>query len=717
MTIHQSRTGKGRARSRPIAPTARVARWLGAAGVGLGAGLAFAPSAHAQPQSQPAAQATTQGETVVITGNPLAAERTLQPAVVLGGTGLALRRGATLGETLDGLPGVAASGFGPNASRPVIRGLDGDRVRMLENGGASVDASSLSFDHATAIDPLVVERLEVLRGPSVLLYGGSATGGVVNALNNRIPRSVSGPLAARAEVRAGGAAAERSGAAVVEGLANLGGGAGTGLAWHVDAFGRRTDDQRAPRHTPLEDGAPLAETDRVRNSAARAEGGAVGASYLAGTGFAGLSTETYRHRYGVTVEPDVIIRMQRERHAFAAGWKPGAAGIERIAFDAAHTDYRHEEVEGTGEVGTLFKSRGNDARVEVQHAPLAGLRGVVGAQWEALNFSALGEEAFVPGTKTRQQAVFVYEELPLPGAVVLSAGLRGERVRVASDGDAADATEVRFGPPAARSFSPRSAALGARVPLGGGLAMSASWASSQRAPTYYELFANGVHVATAAFEVGDAALATERSRHTELGLAWTSGPHKLELQAFTTRFANYIALDATGADITVPAEDPADPPEVFPEYAFRAVRARLTGFELEARTRLLAGAPLQLDVGLTLDQVRGDNLERGEPLPRIAPLRARLALDLARGGLRGGLVVRHAARQDRVPATDTATAAYTMLDLWAMAALPLPGEASVIMRLGNVTDRLGYNATAIATARGLTPLPGRAASVALRWRW
>jgi iron complex outermembrane receptor protein len=731
MTIHQSRTGKGRARSRPIAPTARVARWLGAAGVGLGAGLAFAPSAHAQPQSQPAAQATTQGETVVITGNPLAAERTLQPAVVLGGTGLALRRGATLGETLDGLPGVAATGFGPNASRPVIRGLDGDRVRMLENGGASVDASSLSFDHATAIDPLVVERLEVLRGPAVLLYGGSATGGVVNALNNRIPRSVAAPLAARAEVRAGGAAAERGGAAVVEGLANLGGGgsgSGSGLAWHADAFGRRTSDQRAPRHTPLEDGVALEETDRVRNSAARAKGGAVGASVLAGAGFAGASTETYRHRYGVTVEPDVTIRMQRERHALAAGWKPGAAGvagIERIAFDAAHTDYRHEEVEGTGEVGTLFKSRGNDARVELQHAPLAGLRGVVGAQWEQLDFSALGEEAFVPGTKTRQQALFIYEELPLalgaPGAVVLSAGLRGERVRVASEGDPADATEVRFGAPASRSFSPRSASLGVRAPLGSGFAVTASLARSQRAPAYYELYANGVHVATAAFEVGDPTLATERSRHGELGLAWTSGAHKIEVQAFTTRFANYIALDATGRDITVPPEDPADPPEVFPEYAFRAVRAKLTGFEFEARTRLMSGAPLQLDLGLTLDQVRAENLTAGEPLPRIAPLRARLALDVARGGLRGGLIVRHAARQDRVPATDTATAGYTMLDLWALAPLPLPlplpGGASVIARLGNVTDRLGYNAAAIATARGLTPLPGRAASVALRWRW
>lgn len=665
--------------------------------------------------AQVAVAQTAPDSTVVITGNPLGSERTLQPSVVLSGNGLALRRAATLGETLDGLPGVSATGFGPNASRPVIRGLDGDRVRMLDNGGASVDASSLSFDHAVAIDPLVIERLEVLRGPAALLYGGSATGGVVNAINNRIPRTAMGGLAARAEVRGGGATNERSAAAVLEGGVGLGG--GNGLAWHVDAFGRRAHDTRTPTFTPVEDGTALDAADRVRNSASRGEGGAVGASFVGGAGHAGFSGETYRNKYGVTVEPDVTIRMKRERRAFAGGWKPGLAGIEAIAVDAAHTRYRHEEVEGTGEVGTTFSSTADDARVEVRHAPIAGLRGVVGLQWEQMGFSALGDEAFVPGTRTRSQAAFVLEQFEVPGAVVLSAGLRGERVRVASDGDPAAATEVRFGAASERTFSPRSVSLGARMPLPAGLSVSAAWASSQRAPTYYELFANGVHVATAAFERGDASLATERNRHTELGLAWTRGPHKVEVQWFTTRFSNYIALDATGVDITIPAEDPGDPDEVFPEYAFRAVRAKLSGFEIEGRTRLLSGAPTTLDLAFTLDQVKGDNLDSGEPLPRIAPMRARLSLEASRGGLRGGLVVRHAAEQDRVPATDTATPAYTMLDLWAGIALPLPGEANAYAKVGNVTDRLGFNASSIATMRGLAPLPGRAFSAGLRWRW
>ena len=658
-------------------------------------------------QTEPAA-------TVVITGNPLGSDRTLQPAAVLSGNGLVLRRAATLGETLDGVPGVSATGFGPNSSRPVIRGLDGDRVRLLDNGGASVDASSLSFDHAVAIDPLVVERLEVLRGPAVLLYGGSATGGVVNAINNRIPRVAMDSLSARAEVRGGGAASERASAAVVEGGFGLGG--GTGLAWHVDAFGRRTDDTRTPTYTPIEDGTALDPADRVRNSASRGEGGAVGASFVGREGHAGFSTETYRNRYGVTVEPDVTIRMKRERQAFSGGWKPGVAGIESVALEAAHTRYRHEEVEGTGEVGTTFTSGADDGRFEVRHAPLFGLRGVVGAQWERMDFSALGEEAFVPDTRTRSQAAFVLEEFQGPAGLVLSAGARGERVRVASDGDPAGATEVRFGDASERRFTPRSFSLGARLPVAAGVSVSGAWSSSQRAPTYYELFANGVHVATAAYERGDTTLATERSRHTELGLAWTSGPHKVEVQWFRTTFPNYIALEATGLDVTIPAEVPGDPDEVFPEYAFRSVRARLTGFEVEGRTRLLGG-PVTLDLVGSLDQVKGDNLDRGEPLPRIAPMRARLALEAAHGGLKGGVVVRHAAEQDRVPATDTATPGWTMFDLWAAMALPLPGEASAFVKLGNVTDRLGYNAASIATMRGLAPMPGRALSAGLRWRW
>ena len=644
------------------------------------------------------ARAQTQTQTVVITGNPLGRESATQPTSVLSGDGLALRRSGTLGETLDGLPGVSATGFGPNASRPVIRGLDGDRLRLLDNGGASIDASNLSFDHAPATDPLVTERIEVLRGPAALLYGGNATGGVINSIDNRIPKLGAAGLSGRAEVRFGGAAAERAGAAVLEG------GAGS-WAWHADASGRSGSDLRVPRYTPLEDGVALDPATRVRNSAARSEGGAIGGGYVSANSYLGASVETSRNRYGVTVEPDVTIRMQRDRAALAGEWRALSGPFTQIAANASHTRYRHEEVEGSGEVGTTFKSSGDDFRLQAHHAPLGPLRGVVGLQAESLDFSALGEEAFVPGTRTRQQAAFALEEWDT-GPWQLSAGLRAEQVKVSSEGDTADAAEPRFGSAQQRRFSPTSASFSAKLGRSEGWQGSLTLGHTERAPAYYELFANGVHVATGAYERGDTTLPTEQSRHAELGLAWTQGPHQLKASVYQTRFARYIALDATGAQV-----------DGVPEYAFRAVRAQLQGFELEGRTRVVSGAPVALDLTGNLDQVRGDNLDSGEPLPRLAPLRLRLGLAASGEGWRGGVGVRHNARQDRVPANDSATPGFTMLDLWAGGDIAMADTTSWFAKLDNLTNRLGYNATSIATARGLSPQPGRALTVGLRSRF
>lgn len=661
---------------------------------------ALAQSSNPTTNSATAATSTAP-LVVVVTGNPLANDAPVQPTSVLAGEGLALRRSASLGDTLDGLPGVAATGFGPNASRPVLRGLDGDRVRLLDNGGASVDASNLSFDHAVAIDPLAVERVEVLRGPAALLYGGSATGGVVNLIDNRIPRAPAAGFGGRAELRLGGAAAERAGAAVLDG------GLGS-FAWHADAFARKTDDLRVPRYTPVEGGTALEPATRVRNSAAEAHGGALGAGWVGAQGFAGASVDTLRHDYGVTAEPDVTIRLQRDRLALAGEWRDTGGPFTRLSLQGGHTRYEHQEVEGDGAVGTTFSSRGSDLRAEAQHAPWAGLRGVVGVQLETLDFSALGEEAFVPGTQTRSAAVFVLEQWSR-GPATLSAGVRGERVRVASDGDTPDAAEPRFGAASERRFTPASAALGAALDAGGGWRATASFGHTERAPAYYELYANGLHLATAAFEVGDPTLGVERSRHAEAGLAWRQGASQVSLNLWRTAFSRFISLDATGASVDVDGEP-------VPEYRFDGVRARLAGAELDGRWRAFEGGGLTLDLSGSFDAVRGDNLDSGEPLPRLAPRRARLGLEAAGGAWRGGVLLRHAARQDRVPASDSATPGWTQLDLWAGASFALGGgrEARLTAKLANATDRLAYNAGTVATLRGLAPLPGRALSVTLQ---
>ncbi|MDT7833899.1 TonB-dependent receptor [Aquabacterium sp. OR-4] len=674
--------------------------------------LGWPLAAQAQSAPSPAAASPLAGS-VLITGNPLGATQLVQPAEVLTGEALARRRAATLGDTLSGLPGVAASGFGPQASRPVIRGLDGDRIRLLDNGGASADASNLSFDHAVAVDPLVVERIEVLRGPAALLYGGNATGGVVNTLDNRIPRAALGAPGGRAEWRLGGAAREQAGAAVLEGGAS-------GLNWHVDAASRQSQDLRTPRFTPPAEAEEEATaTRRVANSAGRSHAGALGASWADAQGFVGLAVDGLRQRYGVVVEPDVSIRLQRERLALAAERRGLAGPFSAVEAQASRTRYQHQELEGSGEVGTTFRSLGQEARLQARQAPLAlaggQLHGTLGLQIERLDFSALGEEAFVPGTHTASEALFLLQEWRGP-AFTLSAGVRRERARVRSDGDAATAggeteAEPRFGAATERRFQPGSWSLGAQWPLAASLpgwSLRGGYGHTERAPAYYELYANGVHVATGTFERGDASLGVERSRHAELGLQWQQGAHQVQLQLFRTRFANYLALDARGNEVGV------DGGGSVPEYLFRGVPATLHGLEIEARSRLqLAG--WALDGQAALDLVRGRNQATGEALPRLPPLRLHLGLEATQGALSLGLALQHQAAQRRVPATDSATPAATRVDLslgwrqrWAQA------DALWTLKLANLGDALAWSASSVRPARERSPAGARALTAALR---
>lgn len=642
---------------------------------------------------------------VVVTGNPLDSDGIATPYSVLAGPGLVLKRGSSLGETLSGLPGVSSSYFGPNANRPVIRGQDGDRIRVLNNAGATLDASALSFDHAVPIDPLVVERLEVLRGPAALLYGGSAVGGVVNAIDNRIPKAAIDGVGGALELRGGGAARERSAGALVEA-------GGNGLAIHADVFARKTDDLRVPDFDRPVDGGGTERRDRIVNSASDAKGGALGASMQWDHGYLGASVDTYRNDYGIVAEEDVLIRMQRDKLALAGEWRDLGGPIRSVRARLQATDYQHQEVEGTGEVGTTFKNKGSDGRLEFEHAPLGDLKGVFGLQAEHAKFEALGEEAFVPSTTSDQLALFAHEELKLQGASRLSFGARVERHRIESEGDAGVA-DPKFGDAQSRRYTAGSAAVGGVWDLapafGSGWQLNGNLAYTERAPTNYELFANGVHIATAAFERGDANLGKEKGRNLDVALEWKSGHDRLRAGAFVSNFSNYIALLRTGEPDFV-----SDEGEAFPVYAFQGVRARLSGFELEGAWRVLEG-DRTVDLEAQLDAVRATNRNTGEPLPRIAPLRVKLgaAYGLEGWTLRGEVV--RAQKQDRVPDDDEATAGYTLINLALSKRLAWDGnDALFFVKLDNLTDRLAYNAGSVVTVRDLAPLPGRSLSAGLR---
>ena len=660
---------------------------------------------------------------ITVTGNPLGATDLIAPATQYSGAGLLLRSKTTLGETLDGTPGVSSTYFGPNASRPVIRGLDGDRIRILANGGGSLDASSLSYDHAVTADPINIERIEVLRGPGALLYGGSAVGGVVNVIDNRIPREPQfdekGGISGKADLSLASGNSERGKGVLLEGGNNR-------YSLHVDAFDRETSDVRAPRDLNCTKAGVTTSSRRICNSASDVHGGAVGGSVFFDNGYLGASASNYRSTYGTVAEDEVTIGMKSDRYAIEGEVRNLGGPIQSIKGQYSQTDYGHTEFEGAT-AGTMFKNKGSDFRLEARHAKLGKLDGVLGFQTESNRFSADGTEAFAPYSKTAQSAVFAYEELGTDWGK-LSLGGRLESVKVESFGNPLVA---RF-TPATRDFKPGSYALGALWNAAPGWQLTSNLAYTERAPKDYELFADGPHIATAAYEVGNASLTKEQSGNLDVGAAWKSGGHSFKVNSYVSRFRNYIALNQTAGvrrnaeDGTVnPVEDAGNPgftatgAEFKPlaEFRYEQVRARFTGIEASGNIRLLEGAS-QVDLALRGDMVRATNLSNGQPLPRIAPWRVGASLLWASGPWGTSLGFDHNAAQKRVPASPTGeTAAYT---LWnAAASYRVKAGAATLLwyaRLDNLTDRLAYSASSVLTSTAFpkAPLPGRSLKVGLQ---
>lgn len=634
---------------------------------------------------------------IVITGNPLGRDSTTVPVSTLGRAELLERGQSTLGETLNGLPGVSSTYFGPNASRPIIRGLDGDRIRVLNNSASSLDVSALSDDHAVPLDVLSTDRVEVLRGPAALLYGGSAVGGVVNVIDNRIPRAPVSGVLGKAQLQAGTGNDERSVAGLVE--------AGNErYALHWDGFDRRTGDVRVP--VPLECNKPgsPANARRICNSASTARGGAIGASTFWDHGHVGASVNTYQSDYGTVAEDEVTIGMKTTRYALEGQVRQLPGWFDSVKARLSHTDYQHTELEGA-QAGTVFGNQGQDLRVEARHRPLAGWQGVVGVQTESSRFSAVGDEAFAPFSRTRSQALFVHEELPTSWGQV-TAGARWESVRVASLGNPELARfDEGIG---SKKFTPFSVAIGSVFKLSPTWSLTGHTALTQRAPKDYELFANGPHLATQAWEIGNQDLGLEKSKSLDAGVQWKSGPHSLQVTAFASQFANYIGLMNT-----------PDIEEDLPVQLYQGVKAQFRGLEASGRQRLWQGAST-LDLDWRADSVRATHGSTGEPLPRIAPLRVGASLVHAQGPWSAKLGADWHAAQKRVPEGSVATGAYTLVN--ASLSYRQKLDATVLnwfARLDNLSDQLAYSASSIltSTAFGKSPLPGRSFKLGVQARF
>ena len=385
-----------------------------------------------------------------MTASPLrnAIDNLARPVSVLTGEELDARRAGTLGETLERQSGVQSSYFGAGVGRPIIRGQDGARVQVLSSGSSSLDVSTVSADHAVTIEPFLADQIEVLKGPATLLYGSGAIGGAVNVVDGRIPTAQVGRTASgRAEIRHGSAADENVG------MARLDADAGA-LTLHVDAFRRDSGDYRIPgfAFSPALVAEELAEGEelehfargRLPNSALTTQGGGIGASWFGERAWFGGSAGTYRTNYGIPPgahaheedggepaeeeEPEVVrLDMRQDRFEFRGGLRE-LGPLQEINYRVTRSLYEHTEFEGEA-VGTVFENLGTEARIEAVQNEINGWRGAIGLQYGHRDFSAIGDEAFVPPSISRDVGLFVLQERDF-GDFKLELGARHDRVSV-----------------------------------------------------------------------------------------------------------------------------------------------------------------------------------------------------------------------------------------------------------------------------------------------
>ncbi len=620
-------------------------------------------------------------EEVLVTANPLNRSTTdlSQSATVLEGAALRQQLANSLGETLARMPGLANASFGENVGRPVIRGLQGTRVGILNNSLAVSDASSVSQDHAVSIEPFLADQIEVLRGPSTLLFGSGAIGGVVNMVSPTIPQEIpEGGYSGRVTAQGNTAAEEEFAAGRLE----LGQGA---FALHLDGFHRRTDDYDIPGNAQLypdmedegehegehegeeHDDEEHRENDSgtLSNSFLKNEGATGGFSWIGEQWRTGVAYTEYRSDYGIPGgahehaheeehedeehegEEDVSIRLRSERTEAELVGRDPLPGFELLKLRFVDTNYKHTEFEGS-EVGTVFTSNSDNARLELKHNPWGVWQGVLGIQYTDLDFKADGAEAFVPPSTTRTGAVFWIERGDFD-ALQVDIGIRYEDVTTDIDNTLIEG-EGATGPSADADFQPFSTSAGIIWDMNETFAFSGSVSYAERAPGVDELFANGPHVATQVFEVGDSSLQEESSVHVEVGGRMDLGRLSGSATVFTDQFNDFIYQSDSGLE-----EDG------LPVMFWQQQDADFVGAEAELRYDFEPNRSGHWQLFTFGDIVDGELADNSDA-PLQPPKRVALGVDWDLDNLAANVVWIHAYAQNNLAERETRTPGYDLLN-------------------------------------------------------
>ncbi|UZW54992.1 TonB-dependent receptor [Sphingobium sp. JS3065] len=627
----------------------------------------------------------------------------------------------TIGETLARQPGVSATSFGPNASRPVLRGFQGERVRILTDGIGSFDVSNTSVDHAVAINPLTAARIEVLRGPAALLYGSSAIGGVVNVIDGRIPRRVPDEAIHIDGIATYGSAAnERTGSGEIEAPI------GDKIVVHFDGSYSKSGDLDTGSYilTPALRAQAAASGDpaiqdlavlrgKLPNSAARTWEVAGGAALITDGGNLGFSVAHTDNFYGVPVRyslgPDgeaeqVRLHMKQDRADLRAEVPVNGGFLESIRLRAGFADYQHQEIEEDGTVGTTFYNQSIESRLELVQAKRGGWDGAIGAQFFARNFHVVGEEKFLPRNQTEQLGFFTLQSFDL-GATRVELGGRYEHTRVSADAD-----ETLFNPAYHRSFDALSGSLGISQEIVPGWRAGLNLSRTERAPSAEELFARGNHAGTQAFELGNPDFGLEKSWGIEGTLRGQGKGYTFSLSAYHNWFDGYIydSLADDGVCMAVNGGEPLD----FPCYQNLQANARYLGFEAEGTLKVgqIGGYAVSLD-GVA-DYVRATIRGTG-PAPRIPPLRLLGGVELQgdRLNLRGE--IEHSFAQNRIADTETPTDGFTLVNA-SLSFKPIMGNdrTTITLSANNIFDVEARRAASFL--KDYAPLAGRDIRVTAR---
>ena len=643
---------------------------------GAGIDLHAGERIHAKPGIDRPQQAPLPAVVVSAVPGDRSADRIVRPVGVLSGAELDDVRASTLGQTVAGMPGVQTTSFGQGVGRPVIRGLDGARVAVLGDGLGSGDASAVSQDHAVTIEPFLADRIEILKGPSTLLYGSGAIGGVVNVIDGRIPeRMPENGFSGRVQV--GHDSVSDGDSQVFRVDAGSG-----GFVLHADGMNRRNGDYDTP------DG-------RLPNSFVETSAGALGTSWVGERGFVGMSVSRFLDSYGnpaepgdpLEGEPPVHVQMAQTRHELKAALDAPFAGIDKVEFSFGHTDYRHVEFEGD-EVGTTFTNRSNEGRLLLTREVGSWL-GAFGAQAFNRDFSAIGEESFVPPSRSRGLGVFATGRRDI-GVLGIELGARSDRQEsMPIDG-------------ATREFHPYSLSAGLSWRMSDDWHATINLDRAQRAPAEEELFSNGPHVASATFEIGDPTLGKETANQLELGLHWHAERVDAKVAAYANRYDDFIYLADTGQ-----VEDD------LPVRQWSQADARFRGMEAEATFHLAGNASGHYDLRIWGDKVRA-MLDGGGNLPRMPSARAGTELSWRNDDWRASFGATHYFRQDRTAEFESETPAFTLIGArvaWTFRESERGGWEAYLDG-SNLTNRTARLATSLI--KDQAPMAGRSISIGIR---